>query len=588
MSRLGFIYNMDECIGCKACQVACKDKNHLEIGEYYRRVDTLEVNGEYIQFSGACNHCANPSCVTNCPTGAMYVANDGTVQHDSGKCIGCGNCVWSCPYGSVTLSKQKGIASKCNSCADLRANGEQPACVQACITKCLKFGEIEDDIQDLPSFMPSPTKTNPSFKIIRDTRKAIVEDSKKILIIGNGIAGLTAASTVREMDKDCDITIVDDEKHLTYSRPMITKAPLIGFDDDKFIVKSEDWYKENKITNILDTKVVSLDIENKTAELSNGEKLEYTKCIFASGAESFVPPIPGRENKGVFVARKLEDIAKIRKHRLMTKTAVVIGGGVIGLEMAWELRKTGLKVIVLEVEKSIMERLLDKQSSELFRSIIESEGIEVYTDVVTESINGSGIVESVSLKDGRKFDAEMVVLSCGIRANSLIAKDAGIEVNRGILVDEHMRTSNEDIYACGDCAEYNGINLAIWKQAVNQAEVAGRNICGEDAVYDQIKGTILFNGMHTSMVVIGDAGKNVEKQYSEIVVENEDDNKLFQVNKITDGKVNYIKYFFADNVLVGAIMIGNLKKKNIISEAIENNMTYEEFKNNEEINGGSL
>lgn len=584
MSRLGFIYNMEQCIGCKACQMACIDKNHLDTGEYYRRVDTLEVEGEYIQFSGGCNHCANPACVKFCPTGAMYVSENGTVQHTAGKCIGCGNCVWSCPYGAVTLSKQKGIATKCNACSDLLAKGEQPACVQACVTKCLAFEEIEDDVQVLPSFMPSPLTTNPSLKIVKTHTP---KDKKRVLIIGNGIAGLTVASKVRAQDKVCEIILVGDEKNLTYSRPMITKAPLIGFDADKFVVKSQEWYEENNIKNILDTKLVALDVENKIATLSNEEQIHYTHCVFATGAESFVPPIPGRENKGVFVARKLEDIAEIRKHRLMAKTAVVIGGGVIGLEMAWELRKTGLKVVVLEREKAIMERLLDKQSSTLFQSIIEHEGIEVLTDVGCSAINGSGVVESVSLLDGREFKADMVILSCGIKANSEIAKASGIEVNRGILVDEHMRTSAVDVYACGDCAEYNGVNLAIWEQAVKQATTVAYQICEQNIAYKQIKGTVLFNGMHTSMVIIGDAGKNPEKEYKEIVHEHTRNNELFTVNTAIGGEIEYAKYFFSDDVLVGAVMIGNLRNKNQIAQDIENNMTYSMFQTARNNNGGN-
>lgn len=154
MRRLGFIYEMDQCTGCKACQVACKDKNQLETGTFFRRVSTFPHEGKFVHFSGGCRHCEEAACVKACKTEAMYIGDDLTTLHDAGKCIGCGACVWSCQYGAVSLSKEKGIASKCNSCRDLRAKGEDPACVGACPVYCLKFGEIRSlDQNKEPSFL---------------------------------------------------------------------------------------------------------------------------------------------------------------------------------------------------------------------------------------------------------------------------------------------------------------------------------------------------------------------------------------------------------------------------------------------------
>lgn len=171
MKRLGFVYDIDKCVGCKACQVACKDKNNLEVGTFFRRVDTIKHNNKYIQYSGSCNHCENPGCVNNCPTGAMHISADKTVQHTAGKCIGCGMCVWSCPYGAVKLSEQKGIANKCNSCIDLRSKGEKPACVKACITHCLDFDYIDNGCVEDIDYLPSSSLTNPSLVIKRSNKE---------------------------------------------------------------------------------------------------------------------------------------------------------------------------------------------------------------------------------------------------------------------------------------------------------------------------------------------------------------------------------------------------------------------------------
>lgn len=171
MSRLGFIYDQTRCIGCNACQMACKDRHNLEMGLFFRRVETLEFDGGCVHFSGACNHCGRAACVDACPTGAMHYQEDGTVAVDSKKCIGCGTCTWACPYGAPKLSHKRGICQKCDACADLRARGENPACVDACLTHCLKFGEVDDPpgkgwVRELP-FLPDSLRTDPSLWIRR-------------------------------------------------------------------------------------------------------------------------------------------------------------------------------------------------------------------------------------------------------------------------------------------------------------------------------------------------------------------------------------------------------------------------------------
>lgn len=171
MSRLGFLYDQTRCIGCNACQMACKDRHNLEMGLFFRRVETLEYDGYCVHFSGACNHCGKAACVDACPTGAMGYREDGTVAVDSKKCIGCGTCTWACPYGVPKLSHKRGICQKCDACADLRAQGENPACVDACLTHCLKFGEVDEApdkgwVRDLP-FLPDSSRTAPSLWIRR-------------------------------------------------------------------------------------------------------------------------------------------------------------------------------------------------------------------------------------------------------------------------------------------------------------------------------------------------------------------------------------------------------------------------------------
>ena len=166
---LRFTYEMKKCIACQACQVACKDKNHLETGTFFRRVATFAHNGTFVHFSGGCHHCEDAACIKACQTQAMHRADDFTVAHDASKCISCHACVWSCPYGAVSISKKTDLAQKCNSCADLRASGSKPACVQACLTHCLDFQEAAVNVKtvnEYPEFLAPKTITKPKTMII--------------------------------------------------------------------------------------------------------------------------------------------------------------------------------------------------------------------------------------------------------------------------------------------------------------------------------------------------------------------------------------------------------------------------------------
>lgn len=176
MSKLGFYIDVESCIGCRVCQIACKDKNGLDVGVNYRRVRSFETgsfpNGGKFHYSYGCNHCENPKCVEGCPTGAMHMGEDLTVQHDDDLCIGCKKCMENCPYQIPQYLEEKGITGKCNTCIDLREEGQNPACVDACLMRCLKFGPLDeleneygpDLVQELP-FMPQASLTGPSVRI---------------------------------------------------------------------------------------------------------------------------------------------------------------------------------------------------------------------------------------------------------------------------------------------------------------------------------------------------------------------------------------------------------------------------------------
>ncbi len=173
---LGFYFNANDCIGCRTCQVACKERNGLDVGYFFREVRSFET-GVYpdphmFHYSGSCNHCENAKCVSGCPTGALHYGDDGTVQHDETSCIGCKYCVWNCPYGQPQYMEKTGTIRKCDSCKPLRGAGENPVCVDSCIMRCLKFGDLEelkkeygsDPVREIP-ILPKAEGFTPSLLI---------------------------------------------------------------------------------------------------------------------------------------------------------------------------------------------------------------------------------------------------------------------------------------------------------------------------------------------------------------------------------------------------------------------------------------
>ncbi len=176
MAKLGFYFDMTACIGCRTCQIACKDKNNLDIDVIYRKVHTFETgtypNISVYHYSHTCNHCEDAKCVKGCPTGAMHYAEDGTVQHDKDKCIGCKYCTWNCPYGVPQFKEKEKVVGKCDSCIDLRNQGLNPACVDACPMRAIQFGDLDElkkefgeDLTNDIAILPEPSITNPSLLI---------------------------------------------------------------------------------------------------------------------------------------------------------------------------------------------------------------------------------------------------------------------------------------------------------------------------------------------------------------------------------------------------------------------------------------
>lgn len=384
----------------------------------------------------------------------------------------------------------------------------------------------------------------------------------RYIVLGNGNAGFIAAKSIRETDPEGSILIVSEEAELTYSRPMLTKTPLRTYDHRKTILYPESWYKEERIDVLLNAAVERLDTEAKTVRC-DGREFRYDKCIYALGASNFIPPIKGSDRKEVTSIRTFDDIYSLKRLSVDAENAVVIGGGVIGLETAAELTKYGIQVVVLEALPVLMPRLLDEDTANTLQNTIQS--FEIYTDVAVQEIAGDGRVERVVLADGREFPADFVVVSTGVRANTGIAAEAGIECGRAVIIDEFARTSAPDVYACGDCCEYNGANYALWSQATEQGTAAGKNAAGGRVSMGVIDSSMTLNTDEISIFATGDTGKNPELVYETEITDNMHPEHYGVNPKYLQ---SYEKRFYVDGKLVGATIIGNLTRAQGLKEEI--------------------
>ena len=447
-------------------------------------------------------------------------------------------------------------------CMLLDKENPKKAAGKTSLVKCLVCGEIFDSSLEI---CPVCGVGKENFVPVESETTAYRKDTSNLYaILGNGAAGFNAAKAIRERDKTGGVYIISNEEYPSYNRPMLTKSLVAGLDADQIAIQDASWYEENNVVQILGRQVTSIDTEEKEILTEDGAKFKYTKLIYALGSECFIPPITGADKPEVVAIRKLSDTQKVTELLEKTKEAVVIGGGVLGLEAAWELKKAHCKVTVLELAPRLMGRQLDAGAGEMLKSIGEGQGIAIHTGVQISAIEGEEHVTGVRLGDGTVIPAQLVIVSCGVRSNIQIAKEAGAAVDRAVIVDSHMASSVPDIYACGDCAQYEGINYAIWPQAVEQGKTAGANAAGEELSYTTVPAALTFHGMNTALFSIGDNGGNPDLVYR--TVEFKDMSRK-----------QYEKYYFRNNRLCGVILIGDVSRMGEITEAVERKASFKEL-----------
>lgn len=363
------------------------------------------------------------------------------------------------------------------------------------------------------------------------------------LIVGNGVAGTTAAAELANRHAG-EIDVCTAERHPYYFRPQLARLLAGEVTLDKLYARPPSWYKERAIAVHLETEVVHLLPGRKRVVLSSGDEMPYDRLLLAVGGSPAIPPIEGLNRQGVFTLRTIDDALRIREYAARCQEAVVIGGGLLGLEAARGLTALGLTVSALEVAPRLCPRQLDEAGAAVFQRQVEGLGIRVALNAETVAVVGDGTVRGVVLRDGREFPAQMVLIASGVRSNATLAAEAGLRVEQGIVVDEHMRTSAPDVYCAGDSACFHGRSWGIIPQARAQAQVAAANMAGHEAVYEEIVPA-------TTLKIVGIDLKSVGTVMPE-------KNAGFEEMRHCDAEAGlYSKIVVKNDALVGAIVLGD-------------------------------
>jgi len=362
------------------------------------------------------------------------------------------------------------------------------------------------------------------------------------LIIGNGVAGTTAAENIRKLDKAGKITIVTEESTPFYYRMRLPDFISGDLAEDKLSAKKDQWYKDQGIELKLETRIQGADPGKKTVSTQSGLQIPYDRLLIATGSRSFIPPMKGSDKKGVFALRTIQDARDIVAWAKNIQKVVLIGGGLLGLEAGNALRKLGKNLTVVEFFPRLLPRQLDVTGGGRLQKIMEGMRFSFRLGAKTQEIKGEDRVSGVLLEGGELLPAEMVIVSAGVRPSLELAKALNLDHDKGVKVDEQMRTNQSGIYAAGDVAEFKGMPYGIWTAATEQGQIAGTNMAGGNALY---KGTVMANTLKVIGIDLASAG-NIDAE-----------NKL-ESKVLTDEKA-YKKIVLENDQIVGCIMLGDTK-----------------------------
>jgi len=377
--------------------------------------------------------------------------------------------------------------------------------------------------------------------------------SRRVVIVGGGIAGLAAAESVREACPEAAVTLVCKEAALPYYRLNLTRYLAGEVPPEHLPVHPEAWYSEHNIRLMLGEEATSIELAAHAVHLADGAFEPYDKLILACGAHPFVPPIEGASLDGVTVLRTREDADRILNAIRPGAPWVVIGGGILGLETAGALVQRGARVTVIENFDWLLPRQLDWAAAERLHTFVAEKGIKVLYQGKTDAFEGDGHVQTVRLADGSCLPASGVVIAAGVRSNSHLARKAGLDVNQGIVVGAHLATPNADIFAAGDAAEHRGIVYGLWEPARYQGQIAGLNAAG---IPTEFGGLPRANTLKVLGIDLFSVGTVAPTDGSFTVLREETETGSYS-------------FLFRDNALAGAILVGDTRLSAILAKAVK-------------------
>jgi len=379
---------------------------------------------------------------------------------------------------------------------------------------------------------------------------------EQYVIVGNGIAGITAAQTIVRADPAAEVHIFGAEPYPYYRRPLLWEFIAGQIEQEALFFRPTAWYTEHGIRLHLGVGVTALNPQAHSLTLADGSSVEYDRLLLATGCRPFTPPFEGVDKKGVYTLRTIEDAISIKEYSQRVATAAIIGGGLLGIETARALTSLNINVSVIEFMPRLLPLQLDTEGAQALQSLLESMGLSILVDAATEAILGDEFPTGVRIKDGRVVDAELVLISTGIRPRIELAREAGLDVNRGVVVDQQMRTSSADIYAAGDVAEFEGTIYGIIPAAIDQARVAAANMVAS--------GSTTYNGTIRS-TTLKVAGAELTSM-GEYLIEGDE---YTQLRHTDEGTGTYRKIVLREGRIVGAILLNDKSRVAPVSQLIK-------------------
>jgi nitrite reductase (NADH) large subunit len=367
---------------------------------------------------------------------------------------------------------------------------------------------------------------------------------QKLVLVGNGMAGMRFVEELLTREPGAfDIEVFGAEPHTNYNRILLSSVLAREKRIEDIVLHPREWYARNGVALHTGDPVVSLDRKARTISTASGVRAEYDKLVIATGSRPLVPPMEGLELPGVSAFRGIADLDRIEHASCGGHRAVVVGGGLLGLEAAHGLNRRGMRVTVLHLMPTLMERQLDEAAALFLRRDLESRGIEVVTRAETESIVGEHFVEGVRLSDGRELIADLVVFAIGVRPNVELVRRTGLEINRGLIVDDEMRTNDPAVFAVGECVEHRGQTFGLVGPLWEQARVCAAAVVGDDAVF---RPPPVFTSLKIAGVDVFSAGA--------LRAADEADEEI----TLRDAGGVYKKLVLREGRLVGAVLYGDI------------------------------